>query len=116
MVVLPRRSRFVLNRSENRGRVVGFRALSIAMLLWCRAGALAGQSPASPVIDVTVFDQSSQAVPGARVQLKVGQEVVASAETDEKGHARFSGLTPARYAIIATRSEERRVGKECRSR
>ena len=103
MVVLPRRSRFVLNRSENRGRVVGFRALSIAMLLWCRAGALAGQSPASPVIDVTVFDHSSQAVPGARVQLKVGQEVVATAETDEKGRARFTRITPARYAVVATK-------------
>jgi hypothetical protein len=73
------------------------------MLLWCRAGALTGQSPAAPVIDVTVFDQSSQAVPGARVQLKVGQEVVATAETDEKGRARFTRITPARYAVVATK-------------
>ncbi len=83
--------------------MVGFRALCIAMLLWRQAAVLTGQSPASPVIDVTVLDQTSQAVPGARVQLKIGQQVVASAETDENGHARFTQLTPARYAIIAAR-------------
>jgi protocatechuate 3,4-dioxygenase beta subunit len=66
------------------------------MLLWRQAAALAGQSAAAPVIDVTVLDQSNQAVPGARVQLKVGQQVVASAETDENGRARFTQLAPAR--------------------
>ena len=81
--------------------MIGFRALCIAMLLWCHASVLAGQSPASPAIDVTVLDQTSQAVPGARIQLKVDQQVVASAETDEKGHARFTRLTPARYTILA---------------
>ena len=83
--------------------MIGLRALRIAMLLWCRAAALAGQSPAAAVIDVTVLDQSSQSVPGTRVQLKIDQQVVASAETDEKGHARFAQLTPARYAIVATK-------------
>ena len=80
--------------------MIGFRALSIAMLLWCHAAALSAQSP---VIDVTVLDQTSQAVPGARVQLQVGRQVVASAETDEKGQARFTQLTPARYDILATK-------------
>lgn len=64
---------------------------------------LTGQSPASPVIEVTVLDQTSQAVPGARIQLKVDQQVVASAETDEKGHARFTQLAPARYSILAAK-------------
>jgi hypothetical protein len=64
---------------------------------------LTGQSPASSVIDVTVFDQSSQAVPGARVQLQIGQEVVATAETDEKGRARFTRIASARYAVVATK-------------
>jgi hypothetical protein len=72
------------------------------MLLCWQAG-LSGQSPVSPAIDVTVLDQTSQAVPGARVQLKVGQQVVASAETDENGRARFTQLTPARYAIVVTK-------------
>ncbi len=72
------------------------------MSLWCQA-ALAGQSPAAPVIDVTVLDQTSQAVSGARVQLMVDQQVVASAGTDENGRARFTQLTPARYAIVATK-------------
>jgi len=64
---------------------------------------LTGQSPASPVIEVTVLDQTSQAVPGARIQLKIDQQVVASAETDEKGRARFTQLTPARYTILAAK-------------
>jgi hypothetical protein len=64
---------------------------------------LTGQSPVSPVIDVTVLDQTSQAVPGARVQLMVGQRVVASAGTDEKGRARFTQLAPARYAILVAK-------------
>ncbi len=83
--------------------MIGSRALSIAILLWPQAAALAGQSPAAAGIDVTVLDQTSQAVSGARVQLQVGQQVVASAGTDEKGHARFTQLTPARYAIVATK-------------
>ncbi|MGB7722352.1 MAG: carboxypeptidase-like regulatory domain-containing protein, partial [Bryobacteraceae bacterium] len=82
--------------------MIGFRALCIAMLL-CGQAVLTGQSPAAAGIDVTVLDQTSQAVPGARVQLQVGQQVVASAGTDEKGHARFTQLTPARYAIVVTK-------------
>jgi hypothetical protein len=73
------------------------------MLVCCQAGMLAGQSPAASVIDVTVLDQTTQAVPGARVQLTIGQQVVASAETDEHGRARFTQLTPAHYAVGATR-------------
>jgi len=83
--------------------VTGLRGFRIAMLLCWQAAALAGQSPAGPVIDVFVFDQASLAVPAARVQLLVGQEVVASAETDQKGHAGFRQLQPARYAIVATK-------------
>ena len=72
-------------------------------MLLCGQAVLTGQSPAAAGIDVTVLDQTSQAVPGARVQLQVGQQVVASAGTDEKGHARFTQLTPARYAIVVTK-------------
>jgi hypothetical protein len=72
------------------------------VFLWCHAAVLAGQSPVPPAIDVTVLDQTSQAVPGARVQLKVGQEVAASAGTDEKGRVTFAHLTPARYTVVAT--------------
>jgi hypothetical protein len=72
------------------------------MLLWGRA-LLAAQSPVSPGIDVTVLDQTSQAVAGARIQLKLGDKVVASAETNEHGRARFTRLAPARYAILAAK-------------
>lgn len=82
--------------------MIGLRALCIAMLL-CGQAVLTGQSPAAPAIDVTVLDQTSQAVPGARIQLKLGDKLVALAETDENGRARFTQLTPARYAIVATK-------------
>ena len=72
-------------------------------MLLCGQAVLTGQSPAPPVIDVTVLDQTSQAVPGARIQLKLGDRLVASAETDENGRARFTQLTPARYTILATK-------------
>src|SRR5262247_2434208 len=39
--------------------------------------------------------------------------------TDEDGNFKFTGLAPRVYSVVAVstkRSEERRVGKECRSR
>jgi hypothetical protein len=72
------------------------------MLLWGQA-VLTGQSPAPPLIDVTVLDQTSQAVSGARIQLKLGDKLVASADTDENGRARFTQLAPARYTIVAAK-------------
>ena len=72
-------------------------------MLLCWQAMLVGQAPSPPVIEVTVLDQTSQAVPGARIRLMLGQQVVASAETDEKGRARFTQLAPARYAILAAK-------------
>jgi hypothetical protein len=43
------------------------------------------------------LDQAHQAVPGVRVQLKVGENVVASAQTDQKGRAEFTDVGGGRY-------------------
>jgi hypothetical protein len=63
--------------------------------------ALAGASPAGPGIDVLVVDPSNRPVAHVRIQIKSGQSVVSSAETDQKGHAGFTELKPALYDITA---------------
>jgi hypothetical protein len=78
----------------------GLRAAPVALLLW-HVAALAGASSAGPGIDVLVVDASNQPVAHVRVQIKTGQSVVSSAETDRKGHAGFTELKPALYDITA---------------
>src|ERR1035438_460904 len=75
-------------------------AAQVGFLLW-QVAALAGASAAGPGIDVLVVDPSNRPVANARVQLKAGQSVVASAETDQNGHAGFAELKPAIYAVTA---------------
>ena len=77
-------------------------AALVALMLWPVA-ALAGASSAGPGIDVLVIDPSNQPVANVRVQLITGQNVVSSAETDQKGHAGFTGLKAALYDIAATK-------------
>ena len=72
----------------------------MALLLW-QVAALAGASSSGPGIDVLVVDPSNQPVAHVRVQIKTGQSVVSSAETDQKGHAGFTELKPALYDIAA---------------
>ena len=54
-------------------------------------------------VDVTVVDSSRQPLAGVRVELKLGAEVVGSAQTDAAGHAAFGELKPATYEIDASR-------------
>ncbi|HUP05076.1 MAG TPA: TonB-dependent receptor [Bryobacteraceae bacterium] len=68
-----------------------------ALALWWSA-AIAW---AAPAVLVTVADPSSQPIPGVTLQLKQGDAVVASAETDAAGHASFPGLSPGAYTLSA---------------
>ena len=77
-------------------------AAPVTFLLWYVA-ALAGASSVGPGIDVLVVDPSNQPVANVHVQLKIGQSVVFSTETDQKGHAGFTELKPALYDITATK-------------
>lgn len=71
------------------------------VLLACPVALLGGADGAT--VDVSVLDQENKAVSGVRVQLKTDQNVVASAETDQRGHAQFTQLKPARYQITAAK-------------
>src|SRR5437870_12139720 len=67
----------------------------------------------------TVQDQQGAVVPNAPVaatNLETG--VVRSTITDRSGSYRIANVPPGSYQVMASapRSEERRVGKECRSR
>jgi hypothetical protein len=79
------------------------RRFAVAVVLLCHTGALGAWLPEGLTVDVSVLDQANQAVPGVQVQLKMGQNVVSSAQTDQKGHAEFKQLQPAHYEITATK-------------
>ncbi|MGA2327839.1 MAG: carboxypeptidase regulatory-like domain-containing protein [Bryobacteraceae bacterium] len=72
------------------------------VFLW-QTGTFGGSPPQAPAIDVAVLDQFGQPVPGVQVQLRLGQDLVASAQTDQNGHAAFTQLKPARYEIVASK-------------
>ena len=73
-----------------------------ALPIWL-AAALTAAPPADPAIDVTVLNQSNQPIPGVRLQLKLGETAIASAETDPSGHAAFADVKPGRYNLTATK-------------
>ena len=69
-----------------------FPALVGLLLLW--------QGAASS-LNVLVLDGSNRPIPGVRVELKAGGELVASIQTDARGRAEFGELKPARYELDA---------------
>jgi len=69
-----------------------FPALVGLLLLW--------QGAASS-LNVLVLDGSNRPIPGVRVELKAGGDLVASIQTDEKGRAEFGELKPVRYELDA---------------
>jgi hypothetical protein len=73
-----------------------------ALLLWRAACAIAAP-PAGTAVDVTVVDQANQPIPGVRLQLKLEDAVIASAETDAVGHAAFPNLQPGHYNLTAAK-------------
>src|ERR1017187_10394318 len=64
----------------------------------------------------TVKDPSGALVSKAQVAL-TGTSLIGekNLETDNSGQYHFANLPPGVYAVTVKRSEERRVGKECRS-
>ena len=80
-----------------------FRIAALGCLLIWRAAALYGQATPAPSIDVLVLDRESRPIPGARVEVKAGQEIVGAAETDSAGRAAFRQLKPGHYSIAAVK-------------
>jgi hypothetical protein len=70
-------------------------------LLWAVACAQAAFAPAGPTLEVLVKDSSGLPVPRVAVLLKTGTSVIASAETDVKGHAEFVDMKPGHYDVAA---------------
>ncbi|MDR3699945.1 MAG: TonB-dependent receptor [Candidatus Sulfopaludibacter sp.] len=86
---------------------------SAALLLFCQAVAWAiAFSPAGPTLEVSTLDSSGHAVPGVAVVLKVGDGVIATAQTDASGHAEFVDMKPGRYEITATKAGFEATGKK----
>ena len=50
---------------------------------------------------VIVLDQSQLPVPGARVEVKLGDRAIAAASTNETGHADLAWCKPGRFAVSA---------------
>jgi hypothetical protein len=80
------------------------RRVSSSLWLLCQCTALVCSASATALtVNVSISNPSNQALTGVQVQLKIGSEVVASAETDREGHAEFTGLKPALYQITAVK-------------
>jgi hypothetical protein len=76
----------------------------VAVLLLQAAARCAPLMPAGPTLDVSILDSSGLPVPGVAVLLKIGSGIIASAETDAKGHAQFVDMKPGRYEIATAKA------------
>jgi hypothetical protein len=75
-------------------------AVAGAIILWCRLAAF-GAPPAGVNIDVTVLDPANQPIGGVLVQLMTGTTMAGQAETDPKGHVKFSDLKAGYFDLAA---------------
>src|SRR5690606_41977136 len=65
----------------------------------------------------TVTDETGAVLPGAPVTVNnVDTAFTENTLTDDRGNYLFPRLPVGQYQLTVERSEERRVGKECRSR
>jgi hypothetical protein len=80
--------------------------IAVVLILCCAMAATpqtAGTQSGTSKLDIAVLDQSHLAVPAARVEIKLQDQVIAALATDETGHAVFPALTPGHYTISASR-------------
>ena len=86
--------------------IVRQRATCVVLLATLAVCPLASVAAAAdgPSLKVRVVDTSDQPVAGVRLQLKLGQAEVATAESDAQGHAGFAALQPANYQLTATKA------------
>src|ERR1039457_2136601 len=89
--------------------------MAAALLLSCQTAF--AQMRITGVVSGVVTDPTGATVPGAKIALK--DEVNGTkkeATTNSSGQFTFPDLPFGAFEVTITRSEERRVGKECRSR
>src|ERR1017187_6635100 len=90
--------------------VIGL-GLALTANVFGQASAINGE------ITGTVTDPSGAAIAGATVEISnTDTGFKQSTKTGDSGLYRFTVLPLGTYEIAVQRSEERRVGKECRSR
>jgi hypothetical protein len=76
-------------------------AVSLALLL--SISALGGQQRLASTVRVSTNDEAEKAVAGVRVELKLKSAVVATAVTNEKGEAEFTGVAPGTYEVVVSK-------------
>lgn len=77
-----------------------FSAISLAILTHSNVNA---QQPHTAVIRVTATDEAGKPVPGAMVELKLKDAVIATALTNEKGEAEFKSLAAETYEVAVSK-------------
>lgn len=80
-----------------------FRIAALGCLLIWRAAAMYGQVAPELSLDILVLDRERRPIAGAHIQLRAGQNIVGSAETDSTGLAEFRQMKPGRYSIGASK-------------
>src|SRR2546428_13853337 len=81
------------------------------------ASSLAWGQGFSAEISGVVHDASGAVIPGVSVTAKhIDSGLTRTVNTSETGNYSIPSLPVGAYELTAERSEERRVGKECRSR
>src|SRR5882762_2101159 len=75
----------------------------VLAILVCCAAITVSAAPATLTVEVTVFDQAKQPVPGVEVRFANSRNLISSAITDAKGHAQFTQLEAGHYEIAATK-------------
>jgi hypothetical protein len=83
---------------DRRPRLFGW--IGLCLLSW-RIVAFA--QPSANSVSIAVLDDTRRPIPGVQLQLRIGETVVGSVKTDEQGHAAFTGLKSAQYAITASK-------------
>ena len=75
--------------------------LAGAILLLFEMAGFAGAPADGLSINVSVVNGTNQPIPGVQVELRSGQAVIATAETDPDGHTALTGLKPGQYDVTA---------------
>jgi hypothetical protein len=83
---------------DRRPRLFGW--IGLCLLSW-RIVAFA--QPSANSVSIAVLDDTRRPIPGVQLQLRIGETVVGFVKTDEQGHAAFTGLKSAQYAITASK-------------
>jgi hypothetical protein len=79
----------------------GSTAVLLALLL--SASVPGAQQRAGATVRVSTNDEAEKAVAGVRVELKLDGAVVATAITNERGEAEFSGVAPGTYEVAVSK-------------